>query len=682
MLKEQLLAERSRWILWLPVGLAIGIGWYFALPAEPEFSGFALSAGLATLAFVGRYRPFLFYPALIGMVIASGFGLAQWRTASVAAPVLQREVGPEKVTGTVREIQRRENSLRVVLEAVEIPSLSVEKTPARVRIKLMGGVETLRIGDRVRVTAKLMPVPRPALPGSYDFGRAMYFKRISAVGYTMSHPEELENCIGEECNNTSPWFMLEELRQQVTNRVIDSLEAPYGAIAAALMTGERGMIPESVYEHIRAAGLAHLLAISGLHLGMIAAILFFTVRLGLACSEYLALRYPIKKWAAVAALVGSAAYLAIAGFPVSARRAWVMVAFVLMAVMLDRTSTPVRFVAWAAVIILALEPESLLSAGFQLSFAATLALVAAYEALRGRFMPQREQGLMRKFGIYLGGILLSSLIATVATAPYTLHHFGYTSTYGLLANLLAIPVTTFWILPLALLSFGLMPLGLDEVTLSLMQQGIRLIVDVAEYVAVLPGSYQPSPRLPLWGVLLCTFGGLWLCFWETRWRYLGVLPFVMGFAGLAFQTLPDAVISKKSMAIYLADQRLVFIEGRKGSFETDVWQEAFQQERFWNADEVAPATDMLHCDKLGCGWRHKGRNILLLTNINALIEDCGRAEIVLARIVMPDRCAKERMINWWDVWRYGTHALYIEEEGLRIEHVQGERGRRPWSVER
>lgn len=311
-----------------------------------------------------------------------------------------------------------------------------------------------------------------------------------------------------------------------------ALPGPEGAIAAALMTGERGAIPEKLLSAMRDSGLAHLLAISGLHIGLIGGFIFFAVRLCLAASERLALRWPIKKFAAVAAFFGCLAYLLISGMTLPTQRAFLMLSLVMLANLIDRSAISMNLVAWAAAVILLVFPESLMSVSFQMSFAAVIALVAFYEAATARtVLTSGRRSKVMRFVLYFGAVLMTTVIATLATAPFAVFHFNRLALLGVMANMVALPLAALWIMPLALISFVMMPFGLEAGPLFLMGWGIEQVLAVAIAVQAMPGAIALIPAVPGWTLGVIALGGLWLCLWRTRWRFVGVVPLIVGIFG-------------------------------------------------------------------------------------------------------------------------------------------------------
>ncbi len=442
-LAEQFYGERERWVLWLPVALALGVALYFWLPAEPSLWFVPLWLGLALgLVGLGRRRPGLLLLGIAATTMAAGFAAAVLRSHQVAAPVIERRLGPVGLSARVAEVEPRNGSLRLTLAEPQIERLTATETPAKVRVVVRGSDVMVRPGDWIRTRAILLPPPPPAAPGAFDFARQTYFRGLGAVGFTVG---KLQVEAAPADRERSFMTSVAALRHNVVERVGRVLKDRSGAIAAALMTGHRGAIGEAELDAMRDAGLAHLLAISGLHVGLIAAVIFFAVRALLATSVWLTLRQPIKKWAAAVTICGAFAYLMMAGATIPTQRAFLMTSLVLTAVLLDRLAFSMGLVAWAAVIILLISPEALLGASFQMSFAAVVALIATFEVSRQGLVEWR--GRQGRWGrgwrwplIYLGGIALTTLVAGLATAPFALIIFNRVVSYGLVANLLAVPV--------------------------------------------------------------------------------------------------------------------------------------------------------------------------------------------------------------------------------------------------
>ncbi|MDH5747848.1 MAG: ComEC family competence protein [Rhodospirillales bacterium] len=689
-LKQGLMAclsdERDRWVLWLPVLFGTGIGVYFLLPVEPPaWIGASVLAAAVIFGRLAHRRPALLV-LMIGLgAVSFGFMVIQMRTVQVSAPVLTDRLGVVSVTGRIVVAETLLRGRRVTLEQPTISRLKPAETPARIRIRLNGTQPDFRPGDWIMVRASLSPPPPPAAPGAFDFQRQSYFKRIGAVGFSLGQASILPS--SGETGNMSSGLFIANLRQDISARIRRQLDGDAGALATALMTGDRGGITDQVMRNMRDSGLAHLLAISGLHIGLVAGILFFTFRAALALIPPLVLRYPIKKWAAAVSITGALFYALIAGATVPTQRAFLMIGLVLMAVLLDRQGLSMRMVAWAAAIILLLKPESLLGASFQLSFAAVAALIAAYEVIT-LYRRKRETGPSgwgRRFGWYLGGIAISTLVAGLATGPFAIYHFNRFADYSLAANILSVPLTALWIMPCAVAAFLLMPFGLEHLALTPMGWGIEALIGISKTIAGWPGAVTLVPAMPTGALAVIAVSGVWLIVWRRRWRLWGLAGILAGLAVIPFVRSPDILVDggAKLLAVKTAEGGYVFSTLRAARFNRDIWLR-----RAGISVPPAPWTDLgkakearFRCDSLGCLYRASGRTATLVQQEGALLEDCWSSDVIVSLVPVRAPCpVPRRVIDRFDLWREGSHALWLNGNGVRIESVNEHRGDRPWVV--
>lgn len=708
-----LMAEQDRWVLWLPVVYGVGIGAYFLLPEEPPgWLGRALfvAAGILLLALLGlRQRlpailPVLLLPALL---LVAGFGVAQWRTQAVAAPVLERETGPVRFTGRIVAVepQEREGHWRVTLSDLRLQDRGrplQDLALARLTVR-SGGVRPVA-GAVVSGLAVLFPPGPPDLPGGFDFGRLAWFQGLGAVGIAVAPLAAVSEGGPPDGGLPAPGLRqslehaVARLRRGLAERIAAAMPAPEGAIAAALLTGERGAIPEKVVQDYRDSGIAHLLAISGLHLALVAGLVFVGLRGLLAFWPRLALQAPIKKWAAACALLAALGYLILTGAAVSTQRATLMAALVLLAILLDRVALSMRSVAWAAFVVLTLAPESLLSPGFQMSFAAVIALIAAYEGLRGaglgRGLAERGgwPGQAGRLLLYGGAVFSTTVIAGLATAPFAAFHFQRVVDYGLVANLVAVPLTSFWIMPLGLLGYLLMPLGLEHLALQPMGWGIALVDRVAAAVAGWPGAVTNVPAMPVAAVVAMALGGLWLALWRRPWRLAGLVAIAAGVWLTLAVAPPDLLVDGEGRSVAVRiDDRLLFRERTAlRRREAAVWarQTGLQADAPWPRDGLvradpagADAGTALLCDPQGCLYRRGGTAIAIPFDPDALARDCRQADAVVADFALRQRCpVPELLVDIRSLaWQGATTLRITPQGGLERQTVAARRGRRPWS---
>lgn len=672
-------AERGRWVLWLPVGLGIGVAFYFLLPSEPPRSAgpvaLALAAGITIFAL---WRRALIVPALVLLALALGFAAAQFRAHDVAAPVLGEELRFRMVSGLVETVEPRAKGLRVTFAEVRIPGLAEAETPARLRIALRDSQHDKNIvpGAAMQIRATLRPPPGPSLPGGFDYRRMAWFDGLGAVGYATGTAEIVSPAV------RSGWSSnIEGLRLSIATRLQEILPGEAGAVAVALTTGLRGAIPDGAREAMRNSGLAHLLAISGLHIGLVAGFVFFLVRAGIALWPAATLRVPAKKYAALAALCAAGFYLLIAGAPVPTQRAFLMAALVLFAVLIDRRGISMRLVAWAAVAILLLRPESLMSASFQMSFAAVIALVAVYEGWARR-LHRRPHGPMKRALQYLAGVAVTTLVASLATAPFALFHFNQMSVYSLVANLVAVPVAALWVMPAGVLTLLAMPLGLDGFVAPLFGWGIETVLATARMVANWPGAALTVPQMPGWGLALVAAGGLWLCLWQRSWRYAGLIGIAAGILSLFTTAPPDLFVSADGkLAALRIDNTLLVLHAKRQDFVREQWLDAAGTADWVSFAQAKEEGAPLSCDRLGCIYAGgAGNRIAFADDKRALAEDCRSADILIAPFYVTRDCTGPRLvIDWLARKTGGAHAVWFGEDGPRVETVRETETARLWT---
>ncbi len=667
-------AQRGALLPWAPVCFGLGIGLYFALPFEPSVAQ-VQALGIATLVLLaGALAPAL-YAWRVGFIslalILCGVQYTGWRAQSVAAPVLQfRYYGP--IEGRIVHIDRSmSDKIRLTLDQVRLRRVSPDRTPERVRVSLHGSPNApgLKHGDLIGTTGHLSPPSGPVEPGGFDFQRKSWFERLGAVGYTripvVRTRAPPEAGLGLWIGQTRRW-LAEVIRVRVGG--------PEGPFAAAILTGERSGIPRDALEALRATNLAHLLAISGLHMGLLTGTVFAAIRLGFAFAPGVALRLPVKKIAAVVALLTGAVYLALSGANVATQRAFLMVAVFFVAICLDRRALTLRSVAIAAMIVLLIRPESLTSPGFQMSFAATTALVAA-------FASWRDFELNRRFPRWLHpvlGVLISSLVAGLATAPYGAAHFNQIAHYGLLANVLSVPVMGLLVMPGALIAGVLSSIGLEAPGIWMMQLGLGWILFVADGVSQLDGAVSKIAQPGAWVLPTITLGGLILCLVRGPGRVLGAI--VMVGTGLFWTAAPrPALLLSESGALLgvLTEDGRALNKGRGDGFSARVWLEndgdtATQEEAAARAEmsrnfatlEIDAARILYHRDKDLTG-----------ADVSSY---CANFDVVLVpqwSEKLPCRGATEG-----DLRQLGALAIYTDEKDQpRLVFSNSLRGARPWT---
>jgi competence protein ComEC len=561
-----LLEQRGHLFAWSPVCLACGIGMYFLQRSEPGWQIYAIVLGAGAIAALSAMRWHSGLSALGGAaaLLAVGFVLAGFRSHSVSAPVLSwRYYGP--VEGRIVALDRSaSDAVRMTLDQVILRDVSPARTPYRVRLSLHGPVTTVLPGQRVMTTGHLSPPQGPAEPGGFDFRQYAWFQELGAVGYTRNPV-----LTAAPARDGIAGLRVFSLRMSISERIQNILPGDIGGFAAAVTTGDRSAMSQNSLNALRASNLAHLLAISGLHMGLLAGFVFGLLRLILVMVPAVGLRIPVKKIAAVGALITAAGYLALSGGNVATERAFVMVAVVLCAVLVDRRALSLRAVAMAALIVLTLRPEALLGPGFQMSFAATTALIAVFGLLRtGRI------GIGPNWLKPVLGVVISSAVAGAATAPVGAAHFNTLSQYGLIANLLSVPLMGILVIPAAVLAACLAPFGLEALPLQAMGLGLRWILGVAHWVAGLDGAQRHVVSPGPWVLPVLALGLLWVILWQGRARWVGVVPAVLAFWLWSDAQRPAVLIADNGGLVgVLTDEGRALSKPKGSGFVAKVWLE-------------------------------------------------------------------------------------------------------------
>lgn len=671
-------AERQRWILWFPVFAGIGIAAYFGLPYEPPvWSGAALLAATVGMAVAAQVlRPqwaALFW--IIPVACALGFAAGQFRTHRVAAPVLLSEMGPTGVTGRVLRVEPLAGGMRLILTDVSIYGLPPEQTPRLLRLLVRAKVSPPEIGQPVRLFARVGPPGDPVEPGAFDFRRHLYFQGIGGSGFVLGPPRLLGVPDGG--------FSLERWRQAIAMRVEARLSGASAGVTTALLNGQPSSIPEADLVAMRQAGLQHLLSISGLHVGLVAGLVFLVLRGGMALWPAFALRYPIKKYAAVGAMAASFFYMLMVGAPVPTQRSVLMTGIMLLAVLADRSPFSMRVVAMAALAVMLVQPETITGPSFQMSFAAVIALIAAYELVMPRMAARRREGVTwwGRALTYAGGLALTSLVAGFVTVPFGLHHFQQMQNYGLLANMIAVPVTSFWVMPWGLIVYLLTPLGLEGWAIVAMGWGVEAILWAAHLVAAVPGAATMLPHLPMTGLAIVTLSCLWLCLWQGRMRLFGAAGILAGLLTIPLADRPDIRIGGegKVMAVRLADGGLAVSTRRTGRFDSDAWSQRDGLSglpRTWPRQGTPDGR--LRCQDGGCIYTLNDRRVGLVLDPAAAAGLCGAGlDAVLSRGPLPG-CDAPLVIDEAALRARGAHALRLRRTGIVVAATRAAPGARPW----
>jgi competence protein ComEC len=647
---------------WIAVYFGLGIILFFQAD-EPSFwaptiaLAFCLAAALSLRRNLPGLAVFISLAAL-----SAGFAAGVLRSRMVAAPVLTR-VTIAPVTGFIEAVEQRIEGRRLLLRLTVIQGVAPADTPRFARVSARKG-EGLEPGQFIEAKARLLPPPQPAWPGGYDFGRDARFKEIGAVGSLLGAAKVVEPAGG------TPWSLaltawIDGARNALTQRIALAIGGPAGGVGAALVTGKRGLIGEPTNDVLRAAGIYHIVSISGLHMVLAAGTFFWLIRALLAVVPALALLWPVKKLSAVVAMAGATAYCVFTGSDVATERSLVMTLVMFGAILADRPALSIRNLSVAALLVLAREPEALLGPSFQMSFGAVAALTAAAPLLSwGHFEGRPTTAPNRAFrwlARHALGLLATTLVASLATAPFAAYHFQTINPYGLIGNALALPLVSIVVMPSAVLGVLAYPFGLDRPVWQVIGYAVNHVLDVSAFVGGIGGATMVVPALSLTAFALLSTGLLIMTLPASSLRWIAVLPVGAGLAA-ASPARYDVFIDREGAGAAIRGRSgMLTVVGRPSSFVTEQWLRADGDGR--NTDDSSLRQDA-RCDRTGCIVEGAGqRAIAFVQEISAFEEDCRRAVIILTRLKAPPRCDAGLVLDREALALRGATTLRFRDNG-------------------
>lgn len=694
-------AERQAWrgFLWLPVAFGLGAAAYLCLPTEPKIwwvaAPFFVLVGGWYLTRKVNLPVYVSYFALLCLMFTGGALICKLRTEHVKAPILSSARTEYRLEAVVIDnVSPSKEEPRLLLAPTVISGLAPADVPLRLRVSLRPGmIQAFNIqpGDTISAFAILNPPPPPLIPGGYDYGRTAYFQGIGGVGFIPGEPRVVP---AQGLN----WRLnlitgLNRLRWSLTQRVIADIAPAFhdgsglGGFAAALVTGHQAHVSQSLIANMRDSGLAHILSISGVHMAVVGGFIFFALRLGMATIPWLVLRIPVKKVAAGLGIAGVAAYLAISGAPAPAIRAAVVAWVAFIAILLDRKALSLRALAVAAFIVICLTPEAVIQPGFQMSFCATAALLALTEVWKAPIAEISVPAWVKAIQSSIQAVWLSllvSLVATLATTPFSIAYFNRFSVYGLLSNLFEAPVTTFVVMPgLAVGAlFSGTPLG--TLAMRFAACGLWLIEKIASVVASFRGAVITWPSAPDYVLLISFLGLTWVCLMRGKARWLGL---ALGSSILLWprQPAPDIWIDPNGAnAAIRTDEAAYALRNKVKQYGFEQWarhnglKTGSEGARNRNYECVSYACIPLPDARLRVGFWFSNRapNSLTLTTL------CLNSDLVVLRSPIgdwPNDCAGVNRITAGDFQRLGAVELTRNRGEWHVKAAQPLRGNRPWT---
>jgi competence protein ComEC len=699
--KIEVAVQVDRVVLWTPVAFGIGAAAYLGLKIEPPlwpFLALAAAGVGAALAvrWIWRNRAASAIAALVAVAVLGALA-GKVRTEVVAAPVIPAGFGVAAVDGWVTDVANPSDSgERLMIAPVRIAGLAAERMPHGLRIVVPAGA-ALGPGASIRVTTLLDPPPGPAAPGAFDFARDAWFEGLGGVGKAMAPPQIIGladpplRLKAAMAVNAWRWSLAERLATDVA-RVMGRNDRGASGLAVAVTTSHEDWMDSQTRDALRASGLAHMLAIAGLHMAAVSGFAFFALRLGVAAWPWLALRVPGKKVAATGGLIVVTLYLTLSGAHPPARRAAITASVAFLAILFDRRAISMHSLSIAALLILLVQPESVAEPGFQMSFCATAALVALAELWPIR---PRSVGLPWPLAMlqtardWIIAAVMVSFVAGTATGPFAIQHFNRVANYGVPANLSADLVASVVMMPALALGVATESLGLarpfTDPPLIVAGWAASAIVGIARGFANAPGSGVTFSSAPLIALVISYLGIVIVCLWRGRLRWLGA-PLAAAVALWPRPAPPVAWIASDG------DDAAIVVRGveaplRPGmrAYATQLWA---QRRGFRQPDDAAGLQQSLFdCDKKHCVPRAATTPALAAWwSTRAPKSDdlevlCGASAILVLRanIDVPVSCAS-RVIGPRDFAQGGAAEIYRDPKGWRIVWSQPLRGLRPWAI--
>ncbi len=667
-------------LLWLPLALGVGIATYFNMGAEPSLQSLIIAFGtILGLTILGtRQDKAIVHVALIAALWAvSGMCVAKLRVMGLDAPVIRKDTGWRTVQGTISQLDPLPGAeARVVLDNPRIEKMPAAETPHRVRITLKKpGDVSLTLGQVISVRTMLHPPSLPATASSYDFQRHYYLQRIGGIGFS---PMPVTIVQDVRPGSLLAWFG--HMRTVIQAMVEGTLPPDQAGIVIALLTGAQTGVPDTIMNDYRASGLVHILSVSGMHISMIAGAVFFMVRLILVLIPYVGLHWPVKKIAAIVALLVTLSYVAMIGPLLPAWRAMMMTGLLLLAVILDRVALSLRTLALAALVLLVTLPESLTNIGFQLSFMAVFALIAVYEQVRDRW-PGWLTGwphIVRFSVIWGGGVIMTGMIATLATAPLILYHFQQLPLYGAIANAAATPILTFITMPLVVVAFIALPFGMSHWPIALMGDSVHWMNMVAGAVAHLSHNVMHIAQGSFLALILGLVSVFLLCVGGRVGKGAGVAALVLSAGLWGMQKTPDVLVyppGKLWMVQVNADMWVV-PSIRTDTFVREQWQNllAIPPENVI-ALRQAKKDKTVSCDKSACRMTSvTGQKISVVMQPYVAREECLWADWVISASRLGRACPDKQI----DRYRLKYAGPVVVREGSIEELLSEKTSPRPW----
>jgi len=665
----------------IPVCLSLGILIYFNTDFQLGFKLILfLTAScsiplICTIFFLSNFKYIQLIFSVVTFILL-GYGATVFRVQNITTSNLDHAI-QSRIVAEVEEIEIRGNEKKLLLNHVKFLDITDNYNIKKIKIVVRTKLDAIRNKDKIIANVNLMPPPTPVLPGSFDYARYAFFNDISAIGYAMGNIKIIQR------SDISKFTTIGKLKEVISKCFYENMEVRNASIATALFLGNTKRIDTNTYDNIRISGIAHLLAISGMHVALVASIIFFASNIIFSKIYNPLIKINNKKISAIITIFFSYLYLLIANSPISAQRAFTMTTLFLIGIVIDRETNSIRTVVFAAIAILLISPEALLSASLQMSFSACLSLIYGFKFLKKLslfYFNSTTPKIVKIFG-YFFSIMLASVFATLATSIFIIYHFKNFSTYSLLTNLFAIPIAEFIIMPFGILAIALIPLKLEFLAFYPMEIGIKILLYISDKIASLPGAVLNIYKVDSISLFLFVVGCLCLMIFKAKLKYIGILFITFAFVATINFELPDIAISQTGKLIAvkdLNDNRLQLIKGSRERYSKKIWQKELN---------IKPSNkhylDRV-CDKAHCYIPE--HNLFILTgneHYKDALNICNNANDIKIFLNLTDinlSCKNAKFtINKVDLGINGSYLIFNKDKNFKVITDKDNLIKKPWT---
>ena len=568
---EILLAnEYDQLSLWFSVGMFVGILYFFTTGLLPDITYLIFLPIL--LIFLKGYPITVKFIVILSSSIALGIIISYTRIQHTEYSKLQYST-QGLVSGIVTSVRPKASAIQITLKDFVVVGHSINSDIAKIRINIAEkyqDAKLINIGDEILLKAILHPPPVQKLPYGYDFSLLARFSQISGVGYAISKPKIIKN------HTIDLYDEIQVLRQNLYKSLYKIFSNQVASFVAALLVGDSGGIQRSDIQNIRYSGISHLICVSGLHISLIAGIFFKLTRCFLNIFDIIAFRFNIQAIAAVSSIFATFIYWLLTDLQIAATRAFIMSSVVIYAIIFGGRINHLRLLNLACIILLIFNPENIFKPSFQLSFLAVLALFFS-EELNQKLATKYNfgHGIFGHLKKYIFYSIFFSFNVSIITAPIAIYNFYIFANYSILANLIAVPITLYLIIPLLMLFILFLPFGglIYNCSVNLIEILVNFLLDISDKIAHMHYSVSYVGYITSSSIIIYMLGFFLLTLWKSRMRFVGII--------LIFFSVFLMFTSPKPLLVIDLDDLMLAVQNKNHQLEIYAKKFKHFQARYW-----------------------------------------------------------------------------------------------------